>query len=206
MSKTTPEAEPARGSWLWRGVAIIAVVVLAASLAAGLVWFFADPLRLPKDVLETLDQRASVVAMFTGMALGVAGLVVAMMALRAPTRADHTPPAATATPDAGQQAPQVAAEGERSIAIGSGSGSGNSSIVSTGDGARNVQMRADASEQGRVCQTGGDQTIREGGDHRRTYGGDHIEFHHSTFHDKVVGKRMITPEPAAPDGDADGRR
>ncbi|MFG1967625.1 hypothetical protein [Nonomuraea sp. NPDC049028] len=204
MSKTTPEAEGAPGSRLWRGVAVIALVVLAASLVAGLLWFFADPLRLPPALLATLDQRASVIGMVTGMLLGTAGLVVAVVALRAQTRADRTP-AATALPEtasAEQKAPQVTAEGERSIAL----GGGDTGIVSTGDGARNVRMRAQASGQGRVYQAGGDQSIHEGEDHRRTYGGDHLEFHHNTFHDKVVGKQVHSPDPAAPDRDDDGRR
>ncbi|WP_157519365.1 hypothetical protein [Herbidospora mongoliensis] len=38
---------------------------------------------------------------------------------------------------------------------------GNQGIVSTGDGARNVQMNAEASGQGRVYQAGRDQTINE---------------------------------------------
>lgn len=117
MSKTTPEAGRVTGSRLWHGAAIIALVVLAASLAAGLLWFFADPLNLPPQLLDTLDQRASVIGMFAGMLLGVAGFVVAVMALRAQTRADRIP-AGTAPPEtaaAEQRAPQVAAEGERSV-------------------------------------------------------------------------------------------
>ncbi|MGV9383446.1 hypothetical protein ACWDRB_47065 [Nonomuraea sp. NPDC003707] len=161
MSKTTPGAEIAPNARLWRAVAVIAVVVLAASLAVGLVWFFADQLHLPADVLAVLDQRASVVGMFTGVVVGVAGLVVAVVALRAQVRADRAQPAAVATPDAPDSTqktlPQVSASGERSIAI----GGDNTGIVSTGDGARNVQMRAEASGQGRVYQAGGDQTINE---------------------------------------------
>jgi hypothetical protein len=161
MSKTTPRADRAPGSRLWRGVAIAAIIVLAASLAAGLVWFFADPLQLPEQVLEVLDQRASVVGMFAGMVLGMAGLVVAVVALRSQMSAERTQQATAATaasPEAAHQAPpQASASGERSIAI----GGDNSSIVSTGDGARNVQMRAEASGQGRVYQAGGDQTINE---------------------------------------------
>ncbi|WP_173529487.1 hypothetical protein [Nonomuraea antri] len=130
-------------------MAIAAAVVLAGCLAAGLVWFFADPLNVPAGVLEILDQRASVVGMFTGMMLGVAGLIVAVVALRAQRRAESAPP------DAEQQTrAQVPAERERSVAI-----AGDN--VSTGDGARNVQMRAKASGQGRVYQAGGDQTINE---------------------------------------------
>ncbi|MEU0566961.1 hypothetical protein ABZ297_16465 [Nonomuraea sp. NPDC005983] len=45
MSKATTGASRAR---LWRIVAVAAIVVLAASLAAGLLWFFADPLHLPQ--------------------------------------------------------------------------------------------------------------------------------------------------------------
>ncbi|WP_431917955.1 hypothetical protein [Nonomuraea jabiensis] len=157
MSKTTSGVERVPGSRLWRAVAMIAVVVLAASLAVGLVWFFADPLHLPKDLLEVLDQRASVVGMFTGTMVGVAGLVVAVMALRT-DRAQRATVAAPDVPDATQKAPrQVSASGERSIAI----GGENTGIVSTGDRARNVQMRAEASGQGRVYQAGGDQTINE---------------------------------------------
>ncbi|MGP3963497.1 hypothetical protein ACTWPT_46735 [Nonomuraea sp. 3N208] len=160
MSKTTPGAGRMSGSRLWRGVVIAAVVVLAASLGAGLVWFFADPLHLPEDVLQVLDQRASVVGMFTGMLVGVAGLVVAVVALRAQARAERRSVAGTApgTPAAEPGAPpRVSASGERSVAI----VGDNSGIVSTGDGARNVQMRAEASGEGRVYQAGGDQTINE---------------------------------------------
>jgi hypothetical protein len=152
MSKTTPGAERVPGSRRWRVVAIIAVVVLAACLVAGLLWFFADPLHLSAQVLQVLDQRASVIGMFTGMALGVAGLVVAVLALRAQARAERTPPGAEQ-----EMRPQVSAPGERSITI----GGDNSGIVSTGDGARNVHMRAQASGQRRVYQSGGDQTINE---------------------------------------------
>lgn len=153
MSKTT-------GSRLWRRVATIALAVLAASLAAGLLWFFADPLHLPSEILAALDQRASVVSMITGMTVGLVGLVVAILALRAQAHNDRTSPAAIPTPDAlaaDQTPPQVSAEGERAIAI----GGDNSGIVSTGDGAKSVQMWAQASDQGRVYQAGGDQTINE---------------------------------------------
>ncbi|NAS20078.1 hypothetical protein GT755_00075 [Herbidospora sp. NEAU-GS84] len=47
--------------------------------------------------------------------------------------------------------------GERSVTV---SGD-NSGIVSTSDGARNVQMNAKTSGSGRVYQAGGDQTINE---------------------------------------------
>ncbi|MEV4020005.1 hypothetical protein AB0J35_56960 [Nonomuraea angiospora] len=151
MSKTTPGAGHMPGSRLWRGVMIAGVVMLAASLGAGLVWFFADPLHLPEDVLQVLDQRASVVGMFTGMLVGVAGLVVAVVALRAQVHADRRSAAEPGAP------PRASATGERSVAI----GGDNSGIVSTGEGARNVQMRAEASGEGRVYQAGGDQTINE---------------------------------------------
>ncbi|MER7366340.1 hypothetical protein [Nonomuraea wenchangensis] len=133
-------------------MAIAAVVVLAICLAAGLLWFFADPLHLPDQVLQVLDQRASVVGMFTGMVLGAATLVVAVVALRAQLRAEHA--SAAAEPQGAP--PAVSASGERAVAIGD-----NSGLISTGDGAHNVQMRAQASGQGRVYQAGGDQTINE---------------------------------------------
>ncbi|SEH02569.1 hypothetical protein SAMN05444920_127108 [Nonomuraea solani] len=204
MAKT-PRTNRAARLRLWR---IMAIVVLAAVL----VWFFADPLHLPAEVLEVLDQRASVVGMFTGMALGAAALLVSVAALRAQVRAERAqqaeqPAAGPAVPsEAGRQAPsqgspRVSASGERSVAI----GGDNSGIVSTGDGARNVQMRAQASGQGRVYQAAGDQTIHEGDDRRHTYGGDHLEFHHNTLHGKVVGKQVTGPESAAPDRDNDGR-
>jgi hypothetical protein len=191
MSKTTAEAERAATSRLWRGVAIIALMLLAASLAGGLLWFFADPLHLSPEILAALDQRASVVGMFAGMAIGVAGLVVAVLALRAQTHADRTPTADSSGTQL--KVPSVSAEGEQSI-------------VSSGDNARNVQMWAQASGQGRVYQATGDQSIHESEDHRRTYGGDHVEFHGNTFTGKVVGKQVHSPEPAAPDGSDDGPR
>lgn len=63
---------------------IAAIVVLAGLLTVGLVGFFADPLHLPPQVLEVLNQRASVVSMF----IGAAGLVVAVVALLLQVRAD----------------------------------------------------------------------------------------------------------------------
>ncbi|MFI6906182.1 hypothetical protein ACIBKY_33305 [Nonomuraea sp. NPDC050394] len=200
MSKTTPEAGHAPGSRRWRMVAVIAGVLLVASLVAGLVWFFADPLNLPPAVLESLDQRASVISMFTGMIIGGAGLVVAALALRGQRRAEPVPPTAE------QEMPaRVSASGERSVAIG-GDNSGiittdaNSGIIATGDNARNVQLRAQVSGPGRAYQAGGEQTVHEGDDHRRSYGGDHVEFHHNAFNDKVVGKQVNTPPPSR-DGD-----
>lgn len=137
MSKTTPEAGRATGSRLWRGMAIIALVVLAACLVAGLLWFFRGPLDL-----AILDQRASVIGMFSGMLLGMAGLVVAMVALRAQTRADRIA-AGIAPPEtavAEQQALQVAAEGERLVPVpadapdGTAPQPGNTDKPSTGTG------------------------------------------------------------------------
>ncbi|NAS27395.1 hypothetical protein GT755_37720 [Herbidospora sp. NEAU-GS84] len=61
------------------------------------------------------------------------------------------PPAPAADGSSGKDA------GERSVTV---SGD-NTGIVSTGDGARNVQMNAKTSGSGRVYQAGGDQTINE---------------------------------------------
>ncbi|MEU7889850.1 hypothetical protein AB0B54_30475 [Microbispora bryophytorum] len=74
-----------------RWATIAAIVVLAGLLAVGLVGFFADPLHLPPQVLDVLDQRASVVSMF----IGAAGLVVAVVALLLQVRAES----AAAAPD-----------------------------------------------------------------------------------------------------------
>ncbi|MFE0147889.1 hypothetical protein ACFWY5_12135 [Nonomuraea sp. NPDC059007] len=194
MSKTTPEGGRTAGSRRWRVVAVIASVLLVASLMAGLVWFFADPLNLPPTLLEALDQRASVLAMFTGTTVGAAGLIVAVLALRAQTRAEPAPP------DAGHVTPpQVSASGERSVAI----GGANPGIIATGDNARNVQHRAQVSGPGRVYQAGGEQNVHEGDDHPRSYDGDHVELHHNTFTGKVVGKQVNTPTPPPPDRDGD---
>ncbi|MFI7455436.1 hypothetical protein ACIBQX_48815 [Nonomuraea sp. NPDC049714] len=70
-------------------MAIAAAVVLAASLTAGLIWFFADPLAVPDKWVEILSWRASVISMFAGIAFGLTGLVVAMVTLQAQTRAEH---------------------------------------------------------------------------------------------------------------------
>lgn len=172
-----------RGSRLWRIAAIAASIVLVICLAAVLVWFFADPLHLPDQVLQVLDQRASVAGMFSGMALGAAALVVSVVALRAQPRAEYAP-----------------AQAEQQ-----GTPSPPPAVSASGDGARNVRMQAEASGQGRVYQASGNQSINEGDD-RRAYGGDHIEFHHNTFHDKVVGKQVNGSTPIAPGGDGDGRR
>ncbi|MFF4198332.1 hypothetical protein [Nonomuraea sp. NPDC001831] len=166
MSKTSSGAGRATGSQLWRVVAIAAAVVLGLCLVAGVLWFFADPLHLPDQVLQVLDQRASVVGMFTGMALGAAALLVAVLALRAQLRAEQSPAAAEESPTGAGQSPAADGQGappgvpdssERTVAI----GGDDSGVVSTGDGARNVQMRAEASGEGRVYQAGGDQTINE---------------------------------------------
>ncbi|MET8155994.1 tetratricopeptide repeat protein [Sphaerisporangium sp. NPDC005289] len=59
-------------------------------VAAGLVGFFADPMHLPDKVLGVLDQRASIISMFTG----IIGLLVAGAALWAQLRAPTPPPVA----------------------------------------------------------------------------------------------------------------
>ncbi|MFI6743374.1 hypothetical protein ACIBI9_61755 [Nonomuraea sp. NPDC050451] len=56
-----------------------------------------------------------------------------------------------------QHEPHVPASEPDSLAIGGDTGG----ITSTGDGAINVHMRAEASGQGRVYQAGRDQTINE---------------------------------------------
>ncbi|MEV5892827.1 hypothetical protein [Nonomuraea fuscirosea] len=63
MAKAAERQERAPGSQVWRAVRIVAIVVLVVSV---LTWFLVDPLRLPSDVLEGLNQRAGVIGMFTG--------------------------------------------------------------------------------------------------------------------------------------------
>ncbi|MEU4508220.1 hypothetical protein AB0G05_01870 [Nonomuraea wenchangensis] len=102
MSKTGAGSEPGPRPRVRRGVVVAALVVMAALLVGGLVGFFADPLRLPPEVLEVLDQRASVVSMF----IGAAGLVIAVAALLLQLRSDRRQ-ATTETPDAPAAAPPV---------------------------------------------------------------------------------------------------
>jgi hypothetical protein len=100
MSKAVGGQERAPGSWVWRAVRIAAIVVLVVSLGTGLASWF---LNLPNDMLEVLDQRASVIGMFTG----AAGLVVAMLGLRVQLRnrpVDDVA-SATGTPGPGQAEP-----------------------------------------------------------------------------------------------------
>ncbi|MEZ7124959.1 hypothetical protein ACBR40_06460 [Nonomuraea sp. AD125B] len=85
MSKTGESSGRGSISRVRRGVSVAALVVMAALLVVGLVGFFADPLQLPPEVLEILDQRASVVSMF----IGAAGLVIAVAALRLQLRTDR---------------------------------------------------------------------------------------------------------------------
>ncbi|MGW0807377.1 hypothetical protein [Nonomuraea sp. NPDC002799] len=70
-----------------RGVAGAAGLVSLTFLAAGLVGFFADPLHVPLAMLELLDQRASVIGMF----VGIAGLVMAGVTLWTQLRESSSP-------------------------------------------------------------------------------------------------------------------
>ncbi|MEV4752593.1 hypothetical protein AB0K21_40090 [Streptosporangium sp. NPDC049248] len=97
---------------------------------------------LSRVKLDEADKLASVIGLF----VAVAGLGVAVYGVVA-GRKDSG--GGTAEPDR----PGVSASGERPV-----DGGG---IVSTGDGARNIQMRAEASGSGRVYQAGGDQTVNE---------------------------------------------
>ncbi|MEU3168488.1 hypothetical protein [Streptosporangium sp. NPDC006930] len=100
MSKAVGEQERAPGSRQWRAVRIAASVALPVLLGMGLAWVLVDPLDLQKDILEMLSQRASVIGTFTG----AAGLVVAMLALRAQLRSRPVDDIAstTGTPGSGQ--------------------------------------------------------------------------------------------------------
>ncbi|WP_326629508.1 hypothetical protein OIE67_37735 [Nonomuraea fuscirosea] len=154
---------------VWGGavVAVAAVVALAVHLA--------------RVGLDDADKLASVIGLFVALA----GLGVSIRGLTGGRRGDDpsTPPppapdvaasgsdasapvpdgatsqpdVQAAQPDGSAPEPGVSAPGARSVAV----GGDNSGIISTGDGTTNVQMRAEASGQGRVYQAGGDQTINE---------------------------------------------
>ncbi|WP_371778490.1 tetratricopeptide repeat protein [Streptosporangium subroseum] len=110
------------------------MVVAVVLLAAGLVGFFADPLHLPEGLLGVLDQRASVIGMF----VGIAGLLVAGAALLAQLRSPFPPSVpVSAQPPAGQIVGgqvlgpgAVSASGAGAVATGS-----NHGVIVTGDGA-----------------------------------------------------------------------
>ncbi|MEV0150403.1 MULTISPECIES: hypothetical protein [unclassified Nonomuraea] len=100
MAKGAGGQERSPGSWVWRAVRIAAIVVLGVSLLA---WFLVDPLDLPGDLLEELNQRASVIGMFTG----AGGLIVSMLGLRVQQRSRPVDDIAstTGTPGPGQAKP-----------------------------------------------------------------------------------------------------
>ncbi|MEV4364555.1 tetratricopeptide repeat protein [Nonomuraea sp. NPDC049625] len=129
---------------------IAAIAAMAVLLVVGLVGFFADPLPLPAQVL---DQRASVVSML----IGATGLVVAVTALLLQLRAERVPDTVVTSGrfSAPQdKPPKVSASDEGAIAI----GGDNPGIASSGDGAKNVLMRGQASAQGSTMyQAAGDQ-------------------------------------------------
>ncbi|MGW6501312.1 hypothetical protein [Nonomuraea angiospora] len=85
MSKTGAGSGRRSISSVRGGVVIAAIVVMAAMLVVGPAGFFSDPLRLPPEVLQMLDQRASVVSMF----IGAAGLVIAVAALLLQLQSDR---------------------------------------------------------------------------------------------------------------------
>ncbi|MGW0802312.1 hypothetical protein [Nonomuraea sp. NPDC002799] len=100
MSKAVERRERAPGSWVWRAVRITAIVVLVVSL---LIWFLVDPFDLPGDLLEGLNQRASVIGMFTG----AGGLIVAILGLRVQKRSQPIDDivSTTGSPGPGQAEP-----------------------------------------------------------------------------------------------------
>lgn len=128
-------------------------------MAAGaLIWYFV------RVGLDDADKLASVIGLFCA----VAGLGVAIYGLRARPERQSSEPGAPASgqqgPEpggsaSGQQSPEpgVTASGPRSVAV----GGDNTGVISTGDGATTIDMRAEASGEGRVYQAGGDQTINE---------------------------------------------
>ncbi|MFI6513295.1 tetratricopeptide repeat protein [Streptosporangium sp. NPDC050855] len=120
---------------------VVAVVVSLGLLGAGLVGFFTDPLDLPNEVLAVLDQRASVISMFTGLAgLLIAGTALVLQ-LRSSSSMGEAPPAETGGenhvdlsggtfhgPVTGMTTTQVKADGTSAATI----GRDNSGVIVTG--------------------------------------------------------------------------
>ncbi|GAA0349124.1 hypothetical protein NE235_11540 [Actinoallomurus spadix] len=91
--------------------------------------------------LDKADKWASVIGVFVALA----AFGVSLYGLLSGRRSDISGPASA----------QVTPSGQQSISV----DGGNSGISSTGDGATNIQMRAEASGHGSVYQAGGDQNI-----------------------------------------------
>ncbi|MEV0618038.1 hypothetical protein AB0I81_32265 [Nonomuraea sp. NPDC050404] len=126
---------------VWGG-AVVAVVAVAA-----LIIYFV------RVGLDNADKLAGVIGLFVALA-GLGTTAYGLVGGRSAKRAENAPEPAK---EAEENRPDVSASGSRSVAI----GGDNSGTVSTGDGATNVNMRAEASGQGRVYQAGRDQTINE---------------------------------------------
>jgi hypothetical protein len=129
--------------WGGAGVAVVAVAAL-------IVYFV-------RVGLDNADKLAGVIGLFVAL-IGLGATVYGLVSDRSAKQPDDAPGQDDAA-DQKQPAPgpDVSASGSRSVAI----GGDNSGIVSTGDGATNVGMRAEASGQGRIYQAGRDQTINE---------------------------------------------
>ncbi|MEV0584570.1 hypothetical protein [Nonomuraea sp. NPDC050310] len=163
------------GSWWWRGVAALGLVFLTVSVTLGLVWFFSDPQPDSGAWLELLSWRAGVVGMFAGTGIGLAALVVSVLALRAQKKAEQQPDPTSSA------APEGALEPEGGI----GTGAAPSPAQQP---AGPSQLPAASAEQER--QSDGPP---------RSYGGDHIEFRGDTFSGPVIGKQVNQPaSPPAP--------
>jgi hypothetical protein len=112
---------------------------IAAAAPVGLVVYLS---------LTGLDKAEKLVAVFgllitmAGLSALIYGVVISQRAVASGSRPAQD---------------SVSALGSRSVAI----GGENSGVISTGDGATNVQMRAEATGQARVYQAGRDQTINE---------------------------------------------
>ncbi|MEV0379058.1 hypothetical protein [Nonomuraea sp. NPDC050643] len=132
---------------VWSG----AVAAVAAMVGLG-VYF-------TRVGLEDADKVASVIGVFVAL-VGLAVAIYGLRGGRSPEAAGTDPgpsPGPGSGSGSGSAQPNVSAPGTRSVAI----GGDNTGVVSTGDGATNVQMRAEASGQARIYQAGGDQTINE---------------------------------------------
>ncbi|MFI6816094.1 hypothetical protein ACIBG7_27065 [Nonomuraea sp. NPDC050328] len=184
MPRERDVAARAGSRWWWRGLAVAAVVVLAGSVRLGLVWLFSDPQPDSREWLETLSWRAGVVGMFTGVLIGVAALLVSVLALRSQRRAVGPWAVPARTSGAPARTPAAGAT----------------------EGPLHTSQPQPPSSAQRATATAADEPGGQAGGSHRSYGGDHVEFRGGTFHGPVVGKQVNPPEPKNPTAGTGGQQ
>ncbi|MEV0312274.1 tetratricopeptide repeat protein [Nonomuraea fuscirosea] len=167
-----------------------------ALLAVGLFAFFAVSEQGPSVLLDVLDKRASVISMF----VGIAGLLVAGVALWMQFRSPLPPP----QPKVGSTASKVSSSEPDSTAV--GMVSGGMVVGHASAGSARVSGPASASAQGdRAVAIGGDNSgALNTGDDAVTVGGVFTApvtvAHHLTLHTSGAAPQALAGLPAAPVG------